>query len=124
MTYPTVTHGDTVTLGSDLDNAHDHPRSDQTSGLGALDLGVVLGIVSYGQTPPPPPPPPDPEPLPNQSWTKEQIVNWLANVAGITIKKSKLGSYTKPELLQLVQSFLNDDEDALEAARARVTEGS
>jgi len=52
-------------------------------------------LTGGGQTTPPPPPD-----VPNQSWTKADIIEWL-RAAGVTITDKAARTLTKDELLDL-----------------------
>ena len=52
-------------------------------------------MTGGGQTPPPPPPD-----VPDQSWTKADIIEWL-RAAGVTITDKAARTLAKDELLDL-----------------------
>ena len=55
----------------------------------------------------------DPEADPTQSWTKAQIIEWLV-AKGVVVDGGAAEHFTKAELLEIVQAYLNDDQDALD----------
>jgi hypothetical protein len=49
-------------------------------------------------------------PVPRSSWTKAQIVAWLAE-RGVTLDEAALDELTKAELLDLAADLLDEDSD-------------
>lgn len=63
-------------------------------------------VRGVGVTPPPPPPPPPA--TPDATWSKADIITWLAG-AGIDVDAKAQRTLSKDELLELVADVLDEE---------------
>lgn len=50
---------------------------------------------------------------PTSSWTKADIIAWLV-AKGVVVDEEAAAHFTKAELLEIVEAFLNDDQDTVD----------
>jgi hypothetical protein len=79
------------------------------------DPGRGVPWANWLDNPVPPPvePLPDPEPDPTSSWTKVEIIAWLV-AKGVIVNEGAASHFTKAELLDIVEAYLNDDQDTVD----------